>query len=592
MRLLSPVYGKELVQASHGWLLPALKAVVLALLLVVAAYAMMDRDQFSAARGLRLFAMLGMVTCGAVAVLTPLLVAGVVAGERQANTLSLLFLTRLSDWQIVQDKGLARLTLLAYLAALVAPFMVGTLLYGGVEPAQVVLVVANVAATALLAGGVSLLASARCRTPGRAIALAVGLVLIVLGGPVVVLEVLSTSRDVVILLSPFLAVPFACYWEETGRFVFSTSASVNLGRWLCLGPLVVGLVSYPLCVWLATLQLRRAPRRELPEPPAPVLVAPKDRLSWLERGLASDARGLWRRVRSRLPLLPRRPPENPVAWRCGGLYGGRLLLVAAWVLPSLWVLGQCFNRWEVVVLPVVLGGPVVGGVALAWWGHRRGLSWPLWIGPLLLLVGGAVAAVVIADWRLYWRPGQWWTKAIVYHALLLVRQVGGLLTLLAVAAMASASIAGERQRDTLGLLLATRMSAGRIMWGYGRGLALVLLAVAGLLVVLAVVEWVGALPYLRPRMSSPSGAMRFWVSAHPWPARLIGVAVLLAHGAVAAAVGLALSLISATPLRALTRTLFVLGAATVLLAALGRLAKFLEWSPAVLRGLRMLDPSV
>jgi hypothetical protein len=86
--------------------------------------------------------------------------------------------------------------------------------------------------------------------------------------------------------------------------------------------------------------------------------------------------------------------------------------------------------------------------------------------------------------------------------------------------------------------------------------------------------------------------MRFWVSAHPWPARLIGVAVLLAHGAVAAAVGLALSLISATPLRALTRTLFVLGAATVLLAALGRLAKFLEWSPAVLRGLRMLDPSV
>jgi ABC-type transport system involved in multi-copper enzyme maturation permease subunit len=159
VRLLGPVYFKELFQLAQSRRLPMMKGFFLATLflffLLIAIEGGRNEDEFS----LMLYFGICAINAGAILLFAPIFTASAVSGEREANTLRLLFLTRLSAWNIVQDKGLSRMTLLFFMISLTFPILASTILYGGVETRHIVSAIANLGALALLTSGFSILFS-------------------------------------------------------------------------------------------------------------------------------------------------------------------------------------------------------------------------------------------------------------------------------------------------------------------------------------------------------------------------------------------------------------------------------------------------
>lgn len=173
--MVSPVFFKELGQLAVSRKPLAMKAILLAILiadfLICLGTASRYDGMASGELGRTLFATLTMVELLAMTVFTPVVTAGMVCGEREANTLGLLFLTRLKAWNIVQDKGLSRIVLMLILCAITLPFMFAALLFGGVEPLHILAAAANILSVILFTGGISLLFSTRARRYGAALAM-------------------------------------------------------------------------------------------------------------------------------------------------------------------------------------------------------------------------------------------------------------------------------------------------------------------------------------------------------------------------------------------------------------------------------------
>ena len=108
-----------------------------------------NQDEF----GVILFGAVSFLCAGAVLLFAPIMTASVISGEREANSLGLLFLTRLNAWSIVQEKGLSRMVLLFYITGLTFPLLAAGLLYGGVEARQVWSAIANMIAMGMLTSG-------------------------------------------------------------------------------------------------------------------------------------------------------------------------------------------------------------------------------------------------------------------------------------------------------------------------------------------------------------------------------------------------------------------------------------------------------
>jgi hypothetical protein len=92
----------------------------------------------------------------AAALFTPAFTANLLTGERSANTLGLLFLTRLHSWNIVQDKGLSRITYMAQYLLLGVPFLFVCLMFGGITTSQIITSQAAVFSVVLVALSFSL----------------------------------------------------------------------------------------------------------------------------------------------------------------------------------------------------------------------------------------------------------------------------------------------------------------------------------------------------------------------------------------------------------------------------------------------------
>ncbi len=173
MKLISPVYAKELVQIAINRRLAWLKVLYLAALFVVTVICLWQfdgRQGVSRAQNGQLFFM-GIAFTDLIAVLlfTPLVTGGCIVGEREANTLGLLLITRLTPWNIVQDKGLSRLSHMLYISALTFPFLAVALLIGGIELYQILAAAAYIVGTVLLCGALAMFFSALRRTHVRAI---------------------------------------------------------------------------------------------------------------------------------------------------------------------------------------------------------------------------------------------------------------------------------------------------------------------------------------------------------------------------------------------------------------------------------------
>src|SRR4029079_9674087 len=81
-----------------------------------------------------LFLAVSVIQFGAVLVFVPLLTCGVIAGEREAHTLDLLFTTRLTDGQGALGKLFSRLAVLASLILCGLPVLSLVSFFGGIDP--------------------------------------------------------------------------------------------------------------------------------------------------------------------------------------------------------------------------------------------------------------------------------------------------------------------------------------------------------------------------------------------------------------------------------------------------------------------------
>jgi ABC-type transport system involved in multi-copper enzyme maturation permease subunit len=351
------------------------------------------------------FASFAVYQATAVLVLTPALVGGVIADEKQRKTLHYLLSSRLSSAEIVLGKLAARLLHLTVFLSIALPVMSLLGLFGGVDPLLVLLTYAGTFSTAFFLAGVAIWVSTVSRTVRDAVA------------STYMLEILWLILPPLVELLTQIWWPSAAPWiraandwiSATHPFAVLTRVSGRFGPGGGLNPVfwMIGLQwAYgSLFVLLAIVRLR------------PVFRAQGNGRRWFRLGAGAGARRWqWR-------LLPR--PEcgdEPMLWkeryvsRTGGLVKLLRLIVA-----------------------------VIGASAIGYW----------------LIDLGASAFRELARDGYGGGPG---VERARFNAFL--RGVGCLLYvlwMLAAATAAAASIASERESDTWTSLIATPLEGYEIL---------------------------------------------------------------------------------------------------------------------------------
>lgn len=105
----------------------------------------------------------------AIVFLTPVLVAGVIADEKQRKTLHYLLASQLTSREIIWGKLFARAFHVGIFLAMGLPVISLLSLFGGLEPGEVVLAYAATATTAFFIAGIAMLASTYALRPRGAI---------------------------------------------------------------------------------------------------------------------------------------------------------------------------------------------------------------------------------------------------------------------------------------------------------------------------------------------------------------------------------------------------------------------------------------
>lgn len=380
-----------------------------------------------------------------IGLLTPALVAGVVADEKQRKTLHYLLASTLSSGEIVLGKLAARLLHLGVFLAIGLPVLSLLTLFGGVDPGEVVLAYVGTGAGMFFLAGLSILVSTYSRKVRDAILLAFLLELAWLAIPPMIAHGLSGWRpNLYAWVQPvnawaLAAGPFAL---EPGPIhllpvdwlmeLWSLTGLTPLDPWSARLVCMVGLqlVYGAACVALAVGRLR------------PVFRSQEDQGRWATR----LARWRWR-------LLPR--PS------CGDH-------------PMLWKERHVSRLNGVTRLAVAL-------VALGLFGF--GVYW------MLDLIGEAFQELASFGYGAtgYAQAG---ARHRLHGALKVIGTILYIVMMLGVASISAGSVSSEREEDTWTSLLSTPLEGTEILLGKLIGaawglrwfaLAMVLLWTVGLL---------------------------------------------------------------------------------------------------------------
>jgi ABC-type Na+ efflux pump permease subunit len=245
----------------------------------------------------------------ALLVLTPALVAGVIADERQRKTLDYLLASQLSSTEIVLGKLAARLLHVGVLVAIGLPVVCLVALFGGLDPWDVLAVYVGTGSVTLLVASLSIALSTVARRPREAILVAYILLAVWLLLPTMIdpiarhldwpLQWVKPVNDLVLLTHPLKV-----WWQMRGAASFRFSPQWGASAWVAQaasnafwsGVVMVGLQSVlsALFLMLAVWRIRR-----------------------LKGGEAAWG---WRRQRGRGRLLdaaPERPGcgDDPMLWK-------------------------------------------------------------------------------------------------------------------------------------------------------------------------------------------------------------------------------------------------------------------------------------
>jgi ABC-type transport system involved in multi-copper enzyme maturation permease subunit len=135
-----------LVLGGIGW------AVFSAIASSVGSYGIIGPGFAPSAMGLILFEFLIIFQLGLLAFITPALTSGAISGERERQTIDLLFVTPLAPFSIIWGKLLASMSFIVLLLFLSIPIFSLVFLFGGIELDQVVASFALTAVSALTLG--------------------------------------------------------------------------------------------------------------------------------------------------------------------------------------------------------------------------------------------------------------------------------------------------------------------------------------------------------------------------------------------------------------------------------------------------------
>jgi ABC-type transport system involved in multi-copper enzyme maturation permease subunit len=132
--------------------------------------------------GKGLFLTIAAVALTEVCVLTPALTAGSIAGEKEHQTYDLLISSLLSPWQIVWGKLAAALAFALLLILAVVPVMSLAFLFGGVSPAEILIALVGLVATAVFYAAIGLFWSSVMRSSLGATSFSLGSIILMLLG--------------------------------------------------------------------------------------------------------------------------------------------------------------------------------------------------------------------------------------------------------------------------------------------------------------------------------------------------------------------------------------------------------------------------
>ena len=144
--LWNPIVAKEYRSRMRTWRSPVAMMVYILLLgglgwAIFSGLASAARSSFNGGQaanyGQQLFLYLVLFQMGLIAFVTPALTAGAISGERERQTIDLLFVTRIPPFSIVWGKLIASMSFVVLLLLLSVPIFSLVFLFGGIELDQV-----------------------------------------------------------------------------------------------------------------------------------------------------------------------------------------------------------------------------------------------------------------------------------------------------------------------------------------------------------------------------------------------------------------------------------------------------------------------
>ncbi|MDF2679202.1 MAG: transporter permease [Brevibacillus sp.] len=115
-----------------------------------------------------LFMMLSILQLGMICFVVPGLTAGVISGERERQTLSILLTTNVSATRLIVGKWLSSLSFMIFLVFATVPLYAIVFLYGGISPAQLIQVFGFYVMTMFGVGSIGVLLSTLIKRTGIA----------------------------------------------------------------------------------------------------------------------------------------------------------------------------------------------------------------------------------------------------------------------------------------------------------------------------------------------------------------------------------------------------------------------------------------
>src|SRR5262245_51739696 len=176
---LGPIFAKEVVEIARRWryyLCRTIYGAVLVFVMYVVweeyqahARAVGDRNSLAWIAG-KVFTASSYIQYWAVYLLVPAFLGGVIAGEREERTLDLLFITPLTDREIVLGKLFSRVAAMICLILCGVPVVSLLMMFGGIDPESIWRMLAATLLAILFAGSHAIYFSTITRTPMEALA--------------------------------------------------------------------------------------------------------------------------------------------------------------------------------------------------------------------------------------------------------------------------------------------------------------------------------------------------------------------------------------------------------------------------------------